>query len=78
MKSVDWQRVWRGAGIQFLGLFVVASLVRGELPKVGASTDALIAFYDGDRTRILIATVIFGFAFSQPDVVRRGDRERIA
>src|SRR5262245_62524190 len=62
MKPVDWQRVWRGAGIQFLGLFVIASLVRGELPKVGASTDALLAFYDGDRTRILIATVIFGFA----------------
>ena len=62
MKSVDWQRVWRGAGIQFLGLFVIASLVRGELPKVGASTDALLAFYDGDRTRILIATVFFGFA----------------
>jgi hypothetical protein len=62
MKPFDWQRVWRGAGIQFLGLFVVAALVRGELPKVGASTDALIAFYDGDRTRILIATVIFGFA----------------
>jgi hypothetical protein len=62
MKSLDWQRVWRGAGIQFLVLFVVASLVRGELPKVGASTDALVAFYDGDRTRILIATVIFGFA----------------
>lgn len=63
MKSVDWQRVWRGAGIQFLGLFVIASLVRGELPKVGASTDALVAFYDGDSTRILIATVVFGFAF---------------
>ena len=34
----------------------------GAQPKVGASTDAFVAFYDGDRTRILIATVIFGFA----------------
>jgi hypothetical protein len=63
MKPVDWQRVWRGAGIQFLGLFVVAALVRGALPEIGASSDALVAFYDGDRTRIQIATVIFGFAF---------------
>ena len=62
MKPFDWQRLWRGAGIQFLGLFIIASFVRGELPKVGASTDALLAFYEGDRTRILIATVIFGFA----------------
>jgi hypothetical protein len=62
VKSFDWQRVWRGAGIQFLGLFAIASLVRGAQPKVGASTDAFVAFYDGDRTRILIATVIFGFA----------------
>jgi hypothetical protein len=62
MKSFDWQRLWRGAGIQFLGLFAIASLVRGAQPNVGASTAALVAFYDGDRTRILIATVIFGFA----------------
>jgi hypothetical protein len=62
VKSFDWQRVCRGAGIQFLGLFAIASLVRGAQPKVGASTDAFVAFYDGDRTRILIATVIFGFA----------------
>jgi hypothetical protein len=62
VKSFDWQRLWRGAGIQFLGLFAIASLVRGAQPMVGASTDALVAFYDGDRTRILIATVIFGFA----------------
>jgi hypothetical protein len=63
MKHVDWQRVWRGAGIQFVGLFAVAAVVRGALPKIGVSSDALDAFYDGDRTRILIATVIFGFAF---------------
>ena len=32
-------------------------------PKVGASAEKLVSFYDGDSTRILIATVIFGFAF---------------
>jgi hypothetical protein len=31
-------------------------------PQVGASADALIKFYDGERTRILIAAVIAGFA----------------
>ncbi len=62
MKTVDWQRVWRGAGIQAVGLFVLAYIVRGGQPEIGASADALAAFYDGDRTRILIATVIFGFA----------------
>jgi hypothetical protein len=30
-------------------------------PKVGAATDELVSYYDGDSTRILIATVIVGF-----------------
>jgi hypothetical protein len=29
-------------------------------PRVGASADALVAFYNGDRTRILIAAFFFG------------------
>jgi hypothetical protein len=62
LKSPDWQRVWRGAGIQFVGLFVLAAIVRGAQPKIGASAESLVSFYDGDSTRILIATVIFGFA----------------
>ena len=63
MKPFDWQRLWRGAGLQFVGLFAIASLVRGALPQIGASTDSLVGFYDGDSTRILTSTVIFGFAF---------------
>jgi hypothetical protein len=63
MKPIDWQRIWRGAGIQFLILFVIASVLRGAQPKIGAAGGELVSFYDGDRTRILIATVIFGFAF---------------
>jgi hypothetical protein len=62
MKT-DWERVWRGAGIQFVLFFVIAAVVRGMQPKVGASPEKLVSFYDGDSTRILIATVIFGFAF---------------
>jgi len=57
-----WQRLWRSAGIQFVVLYVVAAIVYGDQPKVGASSDDLVSFYDGDRTRILIATFIFGLA----------------
>ena len=37
-------------------------MVYGHQPQVGASADALAAFYDGDRMRILIATVFYGLA----------------
>jgi succinate dehydrogenase/fumarate reductase cytochrome b subunit len=57
-----WERVWRSAGIQFVVLFIIASIVYGDQPKVGASAHTLVSFYDGDRTRILIATFIFGLA----------------
>jgi hypothetical protein len=55
-----WERLWRTSGIQFVGLFIVASFIYGSQPRVGASADALVAFYHGDRTRILIAAFFFG------------------
>ena len=55
-----WERLWRTSGIQFVGLFIIASLIYGTQPQVGASADALTAFYNGDRTRILIAVFCFG------------------
>ncbi len=57
-----WERLWRMNGVSVVLFFVVAWLVYGSQPKLGASADELIAFYDGDRTRILIAAVIFGLA----------------
>jgi hypothetical protein len=57
-----WELLWRSAGLQSVGLFIVAYFVYGNQPHVGASTEALVAFYQGDRTRILIATVLGGFA----------------
>src|SRR5690349_12283528 len=57
-----WERLWRSAGIQSVGLFIVAYVIFGYQPHVGASADALAAFYSGDRTRILIAAVLFGFS----------------
>ena len=59
---MDWERLWRSAGIQFVVFFIIAYLIYGDQPEVGASADELVSFYDGDRTRILIATVIFGLA----------------
>ena len=59
----DWERNWRGGGVLFLLLIVVAFFVYGSQPKLGASPAELVSFYHGDRTRILIATIIFCFAF---------------
>ena len=59
---VFWERLWRTAGIQSVGCFIVAYIVYGHQPQVGASADALAAFYDGDRMRILIAAVFYGLA----------------
>lgn len=63
MKPTDWNRIWRGAGIQFLVFFVIGAAIRGMQPNIGASADTLLAFYDGDRVRIFVSTVVFGFAF---------------
>jgi hypothetical protein len=57
-----WERLWRTAGIQSLGLFIIGYVIYGYQPHVGASADALAAFYGGDRTRILIAAVFFGLS----------------
>jgi hypothetical protein len=60
---VDWERMWRGSGVVFVVLVIVAFFVYGSQPKLGASPADLLSFFHGDRTRILIATVIFCFAF---------------
>jgi hypothetical protein len=57
-----WERLWRSAGIQFLGTFIVGYFVYGSQPHVGASADALTAFYVGGRARILIAAVFGGLS----------------
>jgi hypothetical protein len=59
----DWERIWRGSGVVFVVSIIVAFFIYGDQPKLGASPAELISFFHGDRTRILIATVIFCFAF---------------
>jgi succinate dehydrogenase/fumarate reductase cytochrome b subunit len=60
--SAFWERLWRTAGIQSVLCFLVAYIAYGHQPQVGASADALAAFYDGGRLRILIAAVFYGLA----------------
>src|SRR5437870_1924397 len=55
-----WEQLWRTSGLQFVGFFVITSLIYGYQPQVGASADALTAFYNDDRTRILIAAAFSG------------------
>lgn len=59
---VFWERLWRMSGINFVVFFIIAYLMYPIQPQVGASADALAAFYSGDRTRILIAAVVSGLA----------------
>ena len=55
-----WERLWRSAGIQFVVFFIVTCVIYGQLPGVHASAAALDGFYNGDRTRILIASALSG------------------
>ena len=57
---VFWELLWRTSGIQFVVFFIIAYVIYGNQPQVAASPDALVAFYTGDRTRILIAAVFSG------------------
>jgi hypothetical protein len=57
-----WERLWRTSGIHSVVFFAIAYLISGNHPLVGAPADALLAFYDGDHTRILIAAVFSGMA----------------
>jgi hypothetical protein len=60
--SAFWEGLWRSSGIQSVGLFIIAYVIYGSQPQIGASADALAAFYEGNRTRILIAAVFSGMA----------------
>src|SRR5947207_697608 len=62
MDAMFWERLCRLSGINFIVFFIIAYVIYGYQPPVGAPTDALVAFYNGDRTRILIAAVFSGVA----------------
>jgi hypothetical protein len=62
MTSVTWERWARASGIGFVVLFVAAYIVFGDQPAAGAPADEVVAFYDGDRSRILTASFLLGLA----------------
>ena len=57
-----WERLWRTAGIQFVGLTILAYFSYGDLPRMAAPADAVASFYHGDRLRLLIASIFSGLA----------------
>ena len=61
-SAAFWERLWRLSGVNFIAFFVIAYLVYGTQPLMGASADELVAFYGGERTRIMIAAVFSGMA----------------
>lgn len=59
---MNWERWARAAGAGFVVLAVAAFIVGGDAPKVGDSTDDLISYYDGDRGKVLVSSLLFAFA----------------
>src|SRR5258708_3603784 len=55
-----WEGLWRMSGINFVVFAIIAYVIYGYQPQVGASADALAAFYDGHRPRILFAGAFSG------------------
>ena len=55
-----WERLWRSSGIIFSIFFVVTYVFYGFKPKIGASADTLVSFYDGQRMRILMTLMFLG------------------
>jgi hypothetical protein len=62
VTGMFWDRLWRASGIISVVLFVIAYVIYGYQPQVGASADELAAFYEGNRTGILIAAILSGNA----------------
>jgi hypothetical protein len=59
-NPVFWEQLWRTSGLQFVAFFIITAFIYGYQPQVGASADELVAFYNGDRTRILLAAAFSG------------------
>jgi hypothetical protein len=62
MTKQTWDGIWRGSGIGFVVFVIIGYFVYGYQPGTGAPIDQIVSFYNGDRGRILVASVIFGLA----------------
>jgi hypothetical protein len=57
-----WERLWRQSGVHFVVFFIIAYVIYGSQPDARAPADALAGFYEGQRARILIASIFAGMA----------------
>src|ERR1044072_8240770 len=57
-----WEKLWRQSGFTFVPLFLIAYVLYGVPPQIGASAETVDAYYVAHRTRILIAAVFSGQA----------------
>ena len=64
MGALNWERWARAGGAVFVILAVAAFIVGGEAPTVGDATDDLISYYDGDRGKVLVSSLLFAFALT--------------
>jgi hypothetical protein len=55
-----WERTWRMGGLLFVVLGIVTLVVGGLAPGIGASAEALVGFYDGNSTRVLLGAAFAG------------------
>jgi len=55
-----WEGIWRLNGNSIVLFAIIAWVLYGSQPQVGAPADAVVAFFAGHRTRILIAVVLSG------------------
>jgi hypothetical protein len=59
---MNWDRWARGAGVGFVILTIAAFIVGGEPPRVGDPVADIVSYYDGDRGRVLLSSMLFAFA----------------
>ena len=53
-----WENLWRKSGINFVVIGVIAYVIYPSQPQVGTSADAVSAFYNAERMRILLAAAL--------------------
>jgi len=57
--NLDWERWGRAAGAAFVVLTIAAFIVGGEPPSVGDPAADVVSYYGGDRSQILVSSVLF-------------------
>ena len=62
MGTMNWERWARAAGVGFVAFTIAAFIVGGEPPKVSDPAADVVAYFDGDRTQVLVSSLLFAVA----------------